>query len=137
MSRPFGARAAVSVPAGAPQLMDALLAVLEPLEAAWPGRVFVDVRDINPPCAFLHPPVINYRTLGDARFSADHTLLLVATNTVRRVAYEQLSRMLGEFHEALPGRGVQARPADIWAADNTAILPGYEITWTDRLRGEH
>jgi hypothetical protein len=136
MTRAFGtARAA---PAGAPPtLIDALAAVLDPLLLIWPGRVFLDVRDLNPPCAFLHPPVLNYRTLADGRYSADQTLLLVASNTVRRESYEQLSRMLAEFRQALPGRGDVARPADIWTADGSAVLAGYELTWTDRFRGEH
>lgn len=137
MSRAFGGSVAAAVVPGAPTLLDALLQVLAPLDAIWPGRVFLDVKDLNPPCVFLHPPTINYRTLGEGRFSVDHTLLLIASNTVRREAYGQLSDLLGQFHAALPGRGVTARPADIWNADGTAVLAGFELTWTDRLRGEH
>jgi hypothetical protein len=141
MSRPFGARAAaapVSESSGAPTLADALALILGPLDDAWPGRVFLDVKEINPPCLYLHPPVINFVGLGPGRFTAEFVLLFVTGNSgARRVAYAELSAMLDQFHAVLPGRGVTARPADIFAADGSSVLAGYELSWTERLRGVH
>jgi hypothetical protein len=112
------------------QVMDRVVELLEPV---FPGRVALDVKDVNPPGLLLQPPLLRFR-FAEGTYAIEHTLLIVASNTTRRVALDDLGVMVQQAQAALDNRAVTARPVDVWNQDNTAILAGYELTWTDSVR---
>ena len=115
-----------------PLILSAAQPILEALRAAG-LRVYEDNRDINPPCIYYAPPTLHFRfNRGD--YEADQTLLLCSNNTVKRIQYQELSELLEAAQEALGARMVTARPADVWTADQTAVVAAYELTWTDTIR---
>lgn len=96
-------------------------------------RVFDDPKDINPPCVYYAPPALRFSfRAGD--YECDQTLLLCSGHTVKRIQYQELSELMTTVQAALGGRVVSARPADVWTADQTAVLAAYEMTWTDTIR---
>jgi hypothetical protein len=109
--------------------MDFVTAALEPTGY----RVATDSRDLNPPGLLLNPPTLTYR-YQTGSFDATFTLVVTAANTVRREAYAELSAMIANIHAALAGRVITARPVDVWASDQSGLIPAYELTWTDQLR---
>lgn len=115
-----------------PVIISALAPILQALGAAG-IRAYEDPKDINPPCAYLAPPTLRFR-FGQGGYEADQTLLLCSSNTVKRAQYEELSDLMARSQSALGHRMVTARPADMWTADQTAVLAAYELTWTDTLR---
>jgi hypothetical protein len=115
-----------------PVILSALAPILQALEAVG-IRVYSDPKDINPPCAYLAPPTLRF-SFGKGGYEADQTLLLCSSNTVKRAQYEELSDLMARSQSALGYRMVTARPADIWTADQTAVLAAYELTWTDTVR---
>jgi hypothetical protein len=96
-------------------------------------RVAEDVKDINPPCVYYAPPTMRFRFQRND-YECDQTLILCSGNTVKRVQYQELSDLLTTVQDVLGARVVTARPADIWTADQTAVLGAYEVTWTDTIR---
>jgi hypothetical protein len=121
----------VSAPT-APVILSALAPIHQALVAAG-LRVVEDPADINPPCVYLAPPTLRFR-FGQGSYEVDQTLLLCSSNTVKRAQYEELSDLMARSQSALGHRMVTARPADIWTADQTAVLAAYEMTWTDTIR---
>lgn len=115
-----------------PRLVDALAPILAALEGI-PARVVYDAKDVNPPCFLLQPPVIHFAFRG-GNFTAEQTLVVIAANTNRRTAYGELSDLLVAAQEAIGDAIVTGRPVDVWTADQTALLPAYELTWTDAVR---
>jgi hypothetical protein len=96
-------------------------------------RVFDDPKDINPPCVYYAPPTLRFRFKAND-YECDQTLLLCSGHTVKRIQYQELSDLLTTAQAALVGRLVTARPADMWTADQSAVLAAYEMTWTDLIR---
>lgn len=115
-----------------PLILEAVAPVLTALQAAG-LRVVEDPKDVNPPCIYLAPPTMRFR-FNRADYEVDFTLLLCSSNTVKRAQYEELSDMMMRAQDALGFPMVTARPADIWTADQTAILAAYEMTWTSAMK---
>jgi hypothetical protein len=119
-------------PMTSPVILEALQPIYTALVAAG-LRVFLDPKEVNPPCVYLAPPTMRFRfRQGD--YECDQTLLLCSGNTVQRAQYEELSDLLARSQSALGYRMVTARPADMWTADQTAVLAAYEMTWTDTIK---
>jgi hypothetical protein len=115
-----------------PVILSALAPIIAALEAAG-LRVVEDVKDINPPCVYVAPPTLRFRfRQGD--YECDQTLVLCSSNTVKRAQYEELSDLMARSQSALGHHAVTARPADMWTADQTAVLAAYEMTFTDTIR---
>ena len=113
-----------------------LISAAQPIIQALLGaglRVFDDPKDMNPPCVYYAPPTLRFSfRAGD--YECDQTLLLCSGHTVKRIQYQELSDLMATVQEALGGRVVTARPADVWTADQSAVLAAYELTWTDLIR---
>jgi len=113
-----------------------LISAAQPIIQALLGaglRVFDDPKDINPPCIYYAPPTLRFRFKGND-YECDQTLVLCSGHTIKRIQYQELSDLLTRAQAALVGRMVTARPADMWTADQTAVLAAYELTWTDLIR---
>lgn len=117
-----------------PTLLQAMQALVAQLSVEFPGRVTLDVKDLNPPGLYLAPPTIHYR-FGPGSYELEHVLLVCASNTANRTeALADLADLLARVQRTLGDRAVLARPADVWNQDQTAILAAYELTWTDQYR---
>jgi len=111
--------------------MRGIMALLEP---AFPGRVTLDVKDVNPPGLLLQPPLLRFG-FGAGTYTIEHTLLVVSSNTgTREQALTDLASMVQVTQQQLGHRAVQARPVDVWNQDTTAVMAGYELTWADEIR---
>lgn len=115
-----------------PIITDAMAPILDALTAGG-IRATNDIKMLNPPCAYLAPPELSFRfRQGD--FTASYTLLLVAANTSRRLAFDEMSQLLLQVQTILGERAQTARPVDVPTQDGSAILLGYEFTWAERVR---
>jgi hypothetical protein len=113
-------------------ILDPLDDILGKLEAAG-VRATIDIRDLNPPGCYLAPPELEFRfRQGD--YTATYTLLVCAPNTTRRQQFVAMAELLAAVNGALGYRSPNARPVDVPTNDGTAILLGYELSWTDRVR---
>jgi hypothetical protein len=121
----------VSTPA-VPTLSDAVRAVAEALAAAG-IRVTLDMKALNPPCAFLHPPDLAWRFRG-GDMTVTHRLLLVCSAGDRTASYDRMSALLISAQSALGDRAVEAVPTDVETSDLSAFLTAYELHWADRVR---
>jgi hypothetical protein len=115
-----------------PTLMDALTPVLDLLAGAG-VRVTLDFTQLNPPGCYLHPPSISWRFNG-GDFEATYKLTIVTEATDRTRAVANLSIQLDELVQVLGGLAVSAEPVDVLTADGSFNLPGYDLTWTQRIR---
>ena len=118
--------------AGRPLLSDAMTAVTAALAAAG-IRVTLDLRTLNPPCAFLHPPELAWRFRG-GDMTVTHRLLLMCSAGDRTASYDRMSDLLISTQQALGDRVVTAVPTDVETSDLSAFLSAYELNWTDRVR---
>jgi len=117
-----------------PTVLDTMRAIIALLEPAFPGRVTLDVKDVNPPGLLLQPPLLRFR-FAACTYAVEHTLLAVASNTgTREQALADLAEMVQTAQACLGDRAVQARPVDVWNQDRTAVMAGYELTWADTIR---
>lgn len=115
-----------------PVINDAMRPILDALTAAG-IRSTNDLKMLNPPCAYLAPPELSFRfRQGD--FTAEHTLLLVASNTSRRLAFDEISQLLLLCQQVLGDRAQTARPVDVPTNDGSAVLLGYQLSWSERVR---
>jgi hypothetical protein len=117
---------------GVPTLSDAMRAVTDALKAAG-IRTTVDLKLLNPPCAYLHPPEITWRFRG-GDFTVTHTLLLVCAAGDRTASYDRMSDLLTSTQRALGDRAITAVPTDVETSDLSAFLTAYELSWADRVR---
>jgi hypothetical protein len=116
----------------APSLLDPLEAILGALEAAG-VRATIEIKDLNPPGCYLAPPDLEFRfRQGD--YTATYTLLVCAPNTSRRQQYAAMAELLAVVNGALGYRSPSARPVDVPTNDGTAVLLGYELSWSERVR---
>lgn len=113
---------------GMGEAMDAITAAL----SAAGIRAVVDERDVNPPCAWLREPALSYR-FNKGGWDASWRLLAVVPDSGRRVAIDQLADLVAQCQEALAGAVVAAEPVDVPTGAG-AVLPGYQLTWSDRIR---
>jgi hypothetical protein len=123
--------ASVDTP-GDPFLTDAIGPYLAAIEAAG-IRAIWDIKSLNPPCVYIPAPELAWRFKGHD-FDASFTALVVAGNTDRRLALDEMSALLYLVQQALGGRVQSARAVDVPTNDGTAVLLGYELTWSDRIR---
>jgi hypothetical protein len=115
-----------------PILTDAMAPVIDLLTAGG-IRATNDIKMLNPPCVYLAPPELEFRfRQGD--FTATYTMLLVAANTSRRLAFDEMSQLILSVQTILGERARTARPVDVPTNDGSAILLGYEFTWAERVR---
>lgn len=117
---------------GVPTLTEAMRAVTDALTAAG-IRVTLDVRTLNPPCAFLHPPDLAWRFRG-GDMTVTHRLLLVCSAGDRTASYDRMSDLLISTQQALGDRVISATPTDVETSDLSAFLTAYELHWTERVR---
>ena len=117
---------------GVPTLTEAMRAVSDALTAAG-IRVTLDLRTLNPPCAFLHPPDLAWRFRG-GDMTVTHRLLLVCSAGDRTASYDRMSDLLISTQQALGDRVVSATPTDVETSDLSAFLTAYELHWTERVR---
>jgi hypothetical protein len=115
-----------------PTLSEAMRAVTDALAAAG-IRVTLDVRQLNPPCALLHPPDLAWRFRG-GDMTVTHRLLLVCSAGDRTASYDRMSDLLISTQQALGDRVVTAAPTDVETSDLSAFLTAYELHWTERVR---
>lgn len=113
-------------------LVDATDRILARLKAAG-LRAFIDPRSVNPPCVLVLPPTMTF-LFGKGGYSADYTLLAVSSSTDKRTQWTELSALITDTQQALGWAVTTVRPADVWSADQTTLLPGYEMTWTEKER---
>jgi hypothetical protein len=115
-----------------PLLVDAMTPVVDALTAAG-IRVTLDVKRINPPGCYLHPPelVMRWRA-GD--FTATHRLLVVAAASDRAASYVAISDLIDQVLQALGDAPVTLRPAAVETSDVSTYLTAYDLIWTDRVR---
>lgn len=111
-----------------PTLADAMTPLIGVLEAA-EIRVFVSMRDIDPPCVFLPIPELSFR-FKENTFQADYRLVLVVPNTSRDLAIQSLSELLTQVQTALGHRAQTARPVEVVLADSSAVVLAYELTFS-------
>jgi len=115
-----------------PLLVDAITPVVEALTAAG-IRVTLDVKRINPPGCYLHPPELQMRwRAGD--FTATHRLLVVASSKDRAQSYQDISELIDQVLIALDDAPVTLRPASVETSDVSTYLTAYDLIWTDRVR---
>lgn len=113
-------------------LVDATDRIVARLKAAG-LRAFIDPRAVNPPCLLVLPPTMSF-SFGRGGYSADYTVLAVSSSTDKRTQWMELSDLITRTQEALGWMVTMVRPADVWSADQSTLLPGYEMTWTEKER---
>ena len=115
-----------------PIITDAMAPILDALTAGG-IRATNDLKMLNPPCVYLAPPELTFRfRQGD--FTAGYTMLVVAANTSRRLAFDEMSQLILQVQSILGERAQTARPVDVPTQDGSAILLGYEFSWSERVR---
>jgi len=115
-----------------PIITDAMAPIIDALTAGG-IRATTDLKMLNPPCVYLAAPELEFRfRQGD--FTATYTMLLVAANTSRRLAFDEMSQLIVQVQTILGERARSARPVDVPTNDGSAILLGYEFTWAERVR---
>lgn len=115
-----------------PILLDAMDPITDALTAAG-IRCLVDIKVINPPCAFLHPPELAFR-FREGDFTARHRLLLICSGSDRTASYRNMSALLLSAQQALGDRAVVAVPDQVETSDLSTFLTAYSLTWTERVQ---
>lgn len=115
-----------------PLLTDAMAPITDALVAVG-IRCVVDLKVLNPPCAYLHPPELAFR-FREGDFTARHRLLLVCSGSDRTASYANMSDLLVRSMQALGERGITATPAQVETSDLSTFLTAYELSWTERVR---
>lgn len=94
-------------------------------------RATIDERDINPPAVWVKPPVVNWR-FGKG-WSAQWTLQAVVPDTGRNVALAALGELVEAVQTAMGWAAVTAMPIALVIPGGSAPLPGYEMTFSERI----
>lgn len=118
--------------AARPTLMDAMTPIITALEAA-DIRVYVSMRDLDPPCCFFPIPELTFR-FREGSYSAAYRIVLLVPNTERRIAIESLSELLEAVQVALSWRAQTARPVEVVLADSSAVVLAYEIQFSETVK---
>lgn len=114
-------------------LQGAAQAVVDRLMAAG-IQATLDERDLNPPAVLVAIPLMSFR-FGKGGWDAQFTLAAVVSNSGRAAALANLSTLVTDIHQAMGGAPVTARAIDLMVPDQGAPLPGYELTFTQRIGG--
>lgn len=112
-------------------LAEAVAALLAQLDAGQ-VRAAADLRDVNPPCVLVRPPRMSWR-FGKDCWDATWEMWAVVPDTGAADALSALSLLIGQVQVALGGRVVEGRPVDVQAIDGAGTLPGYALTYTQRI----
>lgn len=94
-------------------------------------RAAADLRDLNPPGVLVRPPTLHGRF--GKNVNADLTLWCVVPDTGVSTALGALAELMDATQTALGWVVVLARPVDVQALDGAGTLPGYELTFTQRI----
>lgn len=113
-----------------PDIAAAAEAVVARLTAAG-IRATTELADLNPPAVIVRAPVVAYRFKGGT-WAAEWTAHAVSPDPGYGASMKILGPLLDAVQSALGGDPVEARPVLIIAADG-AELPGYELTWSERI----
>ena len=113
----------------------AVRSVLDRLTAAG-IRACLDERDVNPPAVYVAPPALAWRyARGD--YDATFTAWCVVPGSGRDIALRNLGALIDQVIPALvtpDSAVVTGDPADLLVPDQAAPLPGYRLSWTERVR---
>lgn len=113
-------------------ITEAMTALVDALTGAG-IRAVVDERDINPPCAMVNPPAVDYR-FGKGSWSATWRVWAIVPDSGRNVALANLDALMTDIQAALGGRVAGATPISVAGVDGAGPLPGYEMTFTTTLQ---
>jgi hypothetical protein len=97
-------------------------------------RATSDLRDVNPPCVYVPPPVLSWRFGKGA--TATWTIAATVPNSGRDAALKNLGPLIESvtLTLALDGSPVtDGRPIDLTGLDGGAPLPAYELSFTTRI----
>ena len=94
-------------------------------------RATVDERDINPPAVWVKPPTLVFR-FGKG-WSAAWTLQAVVPDTGRNNALAALGALIEKVQTAMDWAVVTATPIALIIPGGAAPLPGYEMTFNERI----
>jgi len=92
----------------------------------------LDERDINPPCLMLRPPELAWR-FGGGRYDATWTAVVLVPSAGRTAALGQLGQLVEAAAKGIRAAVLTARPSDYQPPDNSAPLPGMELSWTSKI----
>lgn len=96
-------------------------------------RAVSDLRDVNPPCVYVPPPVLAFR-FGKGYADAGWTIAAVVPNSGRDTALKLLGPLIDQVIDALPASPItDGRPVDLGGLDGGAPLPAYELSFTSRI----
>ncbi|MET0996217.1 MAG: hypothetical protein ABWY20_20015 [Mycobacterium sp.] len=94
-------------------------------------RATLDERDINPPAVWIKPPTLTFR-FGKG-WTATWTVQAVVPDTGRNVALAALGTLVEAVQAALGGAAQTALPIALLIPGGAAPLPGYELTFNERI----
>jgi hypothetical protein len=94
-------------------------------------RATVDERNLNPPAVWIKPPAITYR-YGKG-WAAVWTLQAVVPDTGRNIAMAALGELVDAVTAAMSWAVVTAAPIALIIPGGAAPLPGYEMTFNERI----
>lgn len=94
-------------------------------------RATVDERDINPPAVWVKPPTLNFR-YGKG-WAAVWTLQAVVPDTGRNNSLAALGALIVKVQTAMDWAVVTALPIALIIPGGAAPLPGYEMTFNERI----
>jgi hypothetical protein len=94
-------------------------------------RATIDERDINPPAVWVKPPVLTFR-FGKG-WAAGWTLQAVVPDTGRNNSLAALSTLIVAVQNAMGWAMVTATPIALLIPGGAAPLPGYEMTFNERI----
>jgi hypothetical protein len=91
----------------------------------------LDLRDMETPGVYVPSPDLEF---GIGKATARWRIVAAAANTGRSAALAELGPLIGAVNTALGGGVVAARPVDLTSIDGTGPRPGYELSFTTRIR---
>lgn len=96
-------------------------------------RAVRDIRDINPPCVFVAAPAIEWRFARND-FDAEFVLWVVTGAAGGDVDLTNLGEQIDDVTAALQFAAVRAEPNNLLVPEQSAPLPAYRLTFTERIR---
>ena len=97
------------------------------------GLRAVQDRDINPPCVYVAPPAVSWRFARND-FDAEFVVWVVTGSAGGRLDLVNLGEQLDDVTAALQFAAVRGEPNNLLVPEQSAPLPAYRLTFTDRIR---
>lgn len=94
-------------------------------------RAAYDVRNLNPPCALISAPTVDYGYAAGS-WAADWVVFLVVPNVGTDESLEALADLLDRARVALVGRIDDAIPQTLTVDGSGDPLPAYQLTWSEK-----